>query len=362
MKNLLLIPIFILIGCSFLNAQPYPFRVIAYYMGPPENVGKIQPEKLTDIIFSFCHLEGNQLRVDNSRDSSTIRNLVALKKKNASLKVILSLGGWGGCATCSEVFSTLDGRTEFASSVVELLRLYNADGIDLDWEYPAIAGYPEHAFKPEDRKNFTSLVATLRKAFGKRYELSFAAGGFTQFLEESIEWKEVMEHVDHVNLMSYDLINGYSTVTGHHTALYSTPQQKESTDNAVTWLLGIGVPASKIVIGSAFYGRMWEDVSSEKNGLYQSGKFKAGIDFNKFSESLSLAQGYVYYWDDVAKAPYLYNATEKHFVTHDDTRSITLKSQYVVAKKLKGIMFWELNGDVPTDGLLDAIIAVKKAK
>src|SRR5688500_2401511 len=81
-------------GSIALNAQPYSFRVIAYYMGPPENVEKIPAEKLTDIIFSFCHLKGNQLAVDNAKDSVTIGNLVALKKKHRDLKIILSLGGW----------------------------------------------------------------------------------------------------------------------------------------------------------------------------------------------------------------------------------------------------------------------------
>jgi chitinase len=297
--------------------------------------------------------------VDNARDSLTIRKLVALKKQHPNLKVIISFGGWGGCAACSEVFSTEAGRNAFTASAVRLIEGFNVDGIDLDWEYPAIAGYPDHKYSPTDKTNFTSLVTSLRGAFGTRYELSFAAGGFTQFLEESIEWKKVMAQVDHVNLMSYDLINGYSTVTGHHTALYSTPQQKESTDNAVNYLLSIGIPSAKIVIGSAFYGRMWEGVSGENNGLYQSGKFKAGIDYNKFSETLSASRGYVYYWDDVAKAPYLYNPSEKHFVTYDDPRSMEFKTRYVVEKKLKGIMFWEVMGDITSKGLLDAIIKVQ---
>lgn len=351
-----------LVGPSFSTAQPYSFRVIAYYMGSPENVGNIPAEKLTDIIFSFCHLQGNRLAVDNARDSLTIRNLVALKKEHRDLKIILSLGGWGGCATCSEVFATESGRNEFTSSVVQLLHQFNADGIDLDWEYPAIVGYPGHSYSSADRKNFTALVVALRKEFGTRYELSFAAGGFTQFLEESIEWKEVMQKVNHVNLMSYDLINGYSTVTGHHTALYSTPEQKESTDNAVSYLLSIGVPSDKIVIGSAFYGRMWEGVDAKNDGLYQSGKFKTGIDFNKFNTTLSPEKGYQYHWDETAKAPFLYNASEKHFVTFDDPKSMEHKTRYVVEKKLKGIMFWEVMGDVTSQGLLDAILKVKYKK
>jgi chitinase len=70
------------------------------------------------------------------------------------------------------------------------------------------------------------------------------------------------------------------------------------------------------------------------------------------------ANGFNYYWDDVAKAPYLYNRSQKLFVTYDDKRSVQTKTQYVIDKKLSGIMFWQLMGDTFKDGLLDAINAV----
>jgi hypothetical protein len=45
------------------------------------------------------------------------------------LKVLLSLGGWGGCGPCSEVFSTKNGRAEFARSVKQLLDGTHTDGL-----------------------------------------------------------------------------------------------------------------------------------------------------------------------------------------------------------------------------------------
>lgn len=354
MKRILLC--FLFLSYITLQAQTRKPTVIAYFMGGPEQADSIAAEKLTHIIFSFCHLESNELTVDSKRDSITISKLVALKKKNASLKVILSLGGWSGCATCSDVFATETGRKEFAASVLKLNQSFKSDGIDLDWEYPAIEGYPGHAFVAADKQNFTALIQELRKTLGKKYEISFAAGGFQKFLDESIEWKVVMPLVDRVNLMTYDLINGYSVITGHHTALYSTPAQYESTDNAVRYLIKLGVPSTKLVIGAAFYARTWENVGPTANGLNQSGKFRKGVDYRDFAAELNEAQGYVRYWDDVAKAPYMYNAAQKIFSTYDDERSMQLKSQYVLDHKLDGIMFWELTLDKPDNGLLDVIV------
>jgi chitinase len=336
------------------------FTVTAYFFGGPEKVDSVAADKLTHIIFSFCHLTGNKLTVDNDKDAATIKKLVGLKKRNPSLKVLLSLGGWGGCKTCSDVFSSAEGRKEFSASVLQLSQAYKTDGIDLDWEYPAVEGYPEHPFKPEDKKNFTLLVKELRKTLGAKYEISFAAGGFQQFLDEAVEWKEVMAIVDRVNLMTYDLVNGNSTVTGHHTGLYSSAEQHESTNNAVQYLIKLGIPANKLVIGTAFYGRMWENVSNTNNGLYQAGKFKRGVDYRDFSREVSASRGFVLHWDEIAKAPYAYNPTDKLFITYDDKRSMELKTKYVIDHRLNGIMFWEVTADTYENGLLHTIDQVKK--
>ncbi len=81
------------------------------------------------------------------------------------------------------------------------------------------------------------------------------------------------ENSRQVNLMSYDLVNGYTTKSGHHTPLYSTPEQKESTDHGVQMMLAAGVPADKIVVGAAFYARIFEVNDTLNNGLYRSAGF-----------------------------------------------------------------------------------------
>jgi chitinase len=143
----------------------------------------------------------------------------------------------------------------------------------------------------------------LRKAIGPKKEISFAAGGFTTFLEQSIEWKKVMPLLDRVNLMTYDLVHGYSMVTGHHTPIYSTPQQKESADNAIRFLDSVGIQRNKLVIGAAFYARIFENVDSVNNGLYRPGKFKRGVPFKAYPNVLSRDSGFIYHWDPVAQAP-----------------------------------------------------------
>lgn len=268
---------------------------------------------------------------------------------------MLSLGGWGGCATCSDIFNNATNRTRFAQSTLELIQQHNADGIDLDWEYPTVPGHPGHKYADYDRANFTALITELRAQLGTRYELSFAAGGFDDFLQRAVDWDAIMPLLDNVNLMSYDMVNGATPHTGHHTALYSTAQQKDSTDNAVQFLLRQGVAPQKIVIGAAFYARVWQDVPATNNGLYQTGTHTEGFGYREFSSQFNATKGFTYQWDEIAKAPTFYNASLKTFATFDDARSLAEKVNYIKHHNLGGIMFWQLTHDSDDNGLVEVI-------
>ncbi|AVR44817.1 glycoside hydrolase [Christiangramia fulva] len=335
------------------------FKIIAYATPSTNEISSETAKQMNQIIYSFLHLKGNKLEA-SEKDKEYLSYLNSLKEVNPNLKVLVSLGGWGGCETCSDVFSSEKGREEFVSSVKEFLQKNNYNGIDLDWEYPVIEGFPGHAFKPADKENFTALVSELRKALGPDYVISFAAGGFKDYLAKSINWEEVMPLVDHVNIMSYDIVNGNSTKTGHHTSLFSTENQPISTDYSVRYLDSIGVPREKMVIGAAFYARVWENVKKTLNGRYQPGKFKQGVAYRQLKDFFEKNPGFKIYWDSVAHAPYAYNEEKGFFATFDDSLSVAQKTAYAIKNDLGGIMFWELSNDKAEDGLLDVIYRVKE--
>ena len=331
------------------------YNVIAYYTGSGENVKQYPVDKLTHIIYSFLKIQNDTLTFHNEQQRKNLEQLVALKKIHPQLKIMVSVGGWGGCSFCSDLFNSETHRDNFAKTTVALFKQYGIDGLDLDWEYPAIEGYPGHKYDAHDKTNFTALIKRLRQEMGNEYLLTFAAGGFMSYLEQSIEWEKVMPLVDFVNLMTYDLVGGYSTVTGHHTPLDDYRPGQQSTTKCVNWLLNHKVESSKLIIGAAFYARVWENVPDTNNGLYQSGKFKQGVSYKNFSNYFSDTSGFVYYWDKRSKAPYRYNYQKKLFATFDDKRSIAEKAKFVRNKKLGGIMFWELVDDQPSGGLTEEI-------
>lgn len=342
----------------FLQATAFTqpkYKVIAYYTGNGENIRQYPLDKITHVIYSFLKLQNDTLTFRDSLQMQTVQQIVDQKKEHPQLKVMVSVGGWGGCATCSGMFDTASRRTTFVKTAVQLLKDYNIDGLDLDWEYPAIEGYPGHQFLPQDKNNFTMLVKELRAEMGNDHLLSFAAGGFTQYLEQSIEWNAVIPKVDFINLMTYDLVGGYSKVTGHHTALADYMPGQESTAKCVDWLLQKKLPSGKFIIGAAFYARVWQNVPDSNHGLYQNGVFLQGVSYKNFDTYFSDTSGFEHYWDKKAKAPYQYNKSKNLFATFDDPQSISEKTKFVRRKKLGGVMFWELSDDKPQEGLVNEI-------
>ncbi len=360
MQKLFFILSLVLFHSIFASAQheSKPL-IIAYYTGNDTVIDNYKVNQLDQVIYGFGHVRTGKLHLERLKDTVTLQKLVTLKAKNPHLKILLSMGGWSACAPCSEVFSTQMGRDTFVQSLKEICNYFQLDGFDLDWEYPAIEGFPGHEYRKEDKQHVTALLQSIRKTMGRKFELSFAAGGFQKYLDSSIEWQKVVPLVNRINLMTYDLISGYANTTGHHTALYSEGAEEQSVDKAVSYLLKIGVPSHKLIVGSAFYAKSWRNIPDTNHGLYQSGVYDKGISFKNFDTTFTAAKGWQYFWDERAKAPYWYNADQHIFATGDDKHSVLLKTEYVIRRKLGGIMFWELLDDKLQDGLLQTMYETK---
>ena len=125
-------------------------------------------------------------------------------------------------------------------------------------------------------------------------------------------------------------------------------------DAAVLRLMDLGVPPGKIVIGAAFYARVWRDVRIERgSALGQPGAFHESVAYRDFAEYFG--EDCETFWDERAAAPYRYCGSEGLFATYDDRRSVAAKTRYALERSLGGIMFWQLAQDNERDGLLSAI-------
>ena len=307
-------------------------------------------QRLTHVNIAFGVIENGLL---------SMRGLPCLKEQlsrvralNPALKIVLSIGGWtaGGFSLMSR---TQAGRDAFAASVKQVLDDYGLDGVDIDWEYPC-SGQAGIDFDPSDRENFTFLMESMRQAAGPERIVSIAAGGGDYFIRDT-EMDKVAAICDYVQIMTYDL-NCFTHTTRHHTSLYalagSYPQG--NADYCARIFEAGGVPREKMVLGAAFYSRKWTGVKNEKNGLLQDAESIGGYgpSYGELLDGYIGKNGFVRYWDDVAKAPYLFDGCT--FITYEDAQSIAEKCAYIKKNSLLGLMYWEHSCD-PTGELLAAI-------
>jgi len=350
---------------AFPNAAaPTKYRIVGY-VGGKTNIYAIGVEKLTHVNYAFATVtpDGNVV-LRNPDAPGNLAQLQALKARSPALKVIISIGGWGA-DNFSDAALTDASREKFAASALDMLKRYALDGIDLDWEYPGQPG-PGIKFRPEDKQNFTLLLKTLREHLddlsqtrgrtgNNRYTLTIASSDGEYF--DHTEMDKLHIYLDWINVMTYDLYNIATPTTGHHTGLYpstSGPANQRCTETAIKQHLAAGIPASKLVIGAAFYGRGWTDVNPTNNGLYQQGRFVQAYSYAELQAKYINQNGFKRLWDDQAKAPYLWNPATKSLITYDDPESLKAKAEYVRSHQLGGIMYWEHSND-PGESLLNAI-------
>jgi chitinase len=202
-----------------VNAYVGGFRGLA-------NVEEIDAGKLTHINYAFVNVQDSMAVLTNlATDSTNFRKLNALKKINPDLKIVISIGGWAWSENFSDAVLTESSRLKFAKSSVDIVRQFDLDGVDIDWEYPGMRGEEGNVFRPEDKQNFTLMFKALRdelnlleKEKGKKYLLTTAVGGSKSFIEHT-EMGLAQAYLDYVLIMTYDY-GGRNGTVGHHTNLY----------------------------------------------------------------------------------------------------------------------------------------------
>jgi chitinase len=298
-----------------------------------------------------------------------------LKQLYPHLRVLIAIGGWNDSERFSDAALPAN-QAEFVRSCVDMFIKGQLggdgatpgagvfDGIDIDWEYPGACG-ATCDYRAEDKVNYSALLAEFRTQLDQvdpnRHLLLTAATPAAKYHYDLLELAAISTSLDWLNLMTYDFHGAWepSGPTNHHANLFINDQDpaapRLSVDQVVGAYLSAGVPAAQIVIGLPFYGRGWGSVrDGGSHGLYQqAGRIPRGT-WEQGSEDYKVLmnKGYPLYWDEAAKASWLYNGSE--FWTFDSPAAIGAKMDYIADKSLRGVMFWELSGD---DGSLVAAIA-----
>ncbi len=352
-------------------------QIVAYYDGGMP-VTHIPADHLNAIIYAFE--EPNAADVcarPSAAQTRTIGALRRLRRRHPGLALLVSIGGWDRAPEYSDLALTAASRAKFARSCVRLLIAQDHfDGIDLDWEFPVHGGMSRS--RPQDRWDATALVRELRRrldALGRRthrhYLLTVAtpAGtwqeGGAYSVSDSYDLAALVPYVDWLNVMTYDMNTMFSPYSGFNTPLTAdardpAPEPQRSRDNlagAVRYYEGHGVPASKILLGVAFYGRGFTGVGARNAGLYSkyTGVYPE-TPWKTIESRMLTSPQWVRRWSATAEAPWLYNARRHIFFTYDDPQSLSIKAAFVRQEHLRGVMIWVLGEDDARNSLLRALV------
>lgn len=280
-----------------------------------------------------------------------LKQMDQVRAWNPDIKIILSVVPKEPDAF-TVVSASEELRENVAKTCARLVSQDGFDGVDFDWEYPCV---PSNGMNctPEDRHNYTLLCEAAKRGMESvgGGSVSVAAGADLYYID-SIEPERMAEVLDYVCLMTYDLKCGFHALSGHHTALYSSTGDvfRNSCDQALRLFESAGFPKEKLLMGAAFYSRKWEDVPDRYHGFLQLTKAGGGYgpNYDKLADEYINKNGYVRYWDDEAKAPFLFNGST--FISYDDEKSLAHKCAYVKREDIGGIFYWCHSGD--TKGVL----------
>ncbi|MWB93208.1 T9SS sorting signal type C domain-containing protein [Flavobacterium sp. GA093] len=214
--------------------------------------------------------------------------------------------------------------------------------------------------------------------------------------------EDISTYCDYITYFGYDLGGNWYDKTCYNAPLYASGNtndplygatQSESLDELTNQFLNVvGFPANKLIMGLPFYGKKFDNVANNGTNPNLPGLFVAapryivsgctnpqnptgtwdGPAACEKSGSIEIcdlvggpvtnphhyldpttmlvtptaaAAGWVRYFDNTTKVPYLYNATLKQFISYEDKQSMDLKVQYIKSRNLAGGMIWELSQD-----------------
>lgn len=294
------------------------FKVIGYFpnwANMNDDIEKLDCSKLTHINWAFQNPDANGNLVESNNGLSKL----VKKAHEANVQVFISIGG--GAASSGntmkyyfDLISTENKRANFVHKIVDYVKKYDLQGVDVDLEGPAI------------NANYDVFIGQLCDSLRPQgYFITAALNGMgsDNFKDQTIEL------FDWINIMSYD-------ATGSWTP--NNPGQHASYDYAVTGIENWGARGAEkkqLVVGVPFYGHAFNDL------LY--------MDYWNYNQIIE-------------RYPDCYNYDERGNVIYYNGISTIKKKAYLALDRAGGIMIWALSYDVYNEySLLKAIDDARKA-
>lgn len=225
--------------------------------------------------------------------------------------------------TTSEIMKDYQLREKLINQIVDKVKKYNLDGVNIDFEY----------MKEEDRDLFSRFIIELTpriKNLGKVVSVDVTAPDGSPDWSLCFDRNVIGNVADYIMFMAYDQHGEYVKTEG-----------EEGTVAGFDWVeLNINkflgkqeeVPSEKLVLGMPFYTRLWK---------VKNGEVTSSVVTMKNIEK-SIPEGVTKEWDEILKQNYIQyekdGAICKMWI--EDESSIKEKLSLVNKYNLAGSSYW----------------------
>lgn len=222
------------------------FKVVGYFPSWSGNkLDRIQFDIVTHINYAFAipTPDGSLLPLENP---DIARTLIAQAHAN-NVKVLLAVGGWEYNGTPLEntfvQATNTDAKIQkFANAIMDMVREYGFDGVDMDWEHPR-HGEPSQYQYEKLMLTLSNMCKSENKLLTSAVLSGVSPDGII-YWDSAAHTDAVLNAVDWINVMAYDGGDG---------------ERHSSYDFAVNcglyWRDTRNMPPEKVVLGVPFYGR-----------------------------------------------------------------------------------------------------------
>ncbi|XP_042204644.1 chitinase-3-like protein 1 [Homarus americanus] len=329
------------------------------------NVDNIDPNICTHVVYIYAGLgSDNKIKVldpwndlceDWGRCGYDL--FTSLKIPNPELITQLAVGGYDEPSkSYSDMAADPAKRQTFITSTVELLKAHDFDGLDLVWEYPTLGGGV-----PADRENYISLLSELHEALHANDMILTVGVSASKYDDDkAYDIPAMVDVVDLVNVMTYDLHGPWEQYTHHQSPLYAYKDDHADAlyfnqDFCINYWIDGGMPSTKLTLGIPLYGRCWTLDDPDQHGYYApaSRPGKAGpltqtegmMGYNEICDFIN-KDSWTVVVEEGCNEPYTYNmAYGNIWCSYEDHDSCVIKANYAKEKNLAGLMVWTIDTD-----------------
>ncbi|KAK5993005.1 Endochitinase 42-like protein [Cladobotryum mycophilum] len=346
------------------TTSPEAVRCIMYLTGQHDVVPTTKDlvNDITHVILAF--MRSDVFNVDKTPAEFPLFTTVDKVRSQVQFgtKIMVAIGGWGDSKGFEEAAATDASRRRWAAQVKAMVNMTGADGVDIDWEYPG-GNRDDYKEIPNSKREwetgaFVLLLRQLRATLGGKL-ISIAVPALKRDLMAftSATIPQIIQEVDFINVMTYDMMNRRDTVVTHHSGVAGSHE-------TIQTYINHGAPPQRLNLGLGYYVKWFmtkdcdpkhplgcpTELLEDPNTGADLGKTAAFSWHDEvpteLATSFARAQKDGNYFDDGSYG--FWDAAERRWWSYDTPEVIQAKLSRIVGELgLGGVFAWGLGEDAP---------------